>query len=345
MNYNDYINEIKPSLELREKIRDNVKKEITKKKIDKIKRIKGMITVAACFTILVATTSVIHNFLQSENNNSLVSPSDNNNEKFIIITEESSSKSLPQEILINNVFYRQFSSYEVKNMLKKDNGNFVIKESDIGDYISNINSNNIYDINTQKTEDNENSKQNEFYNAKVYKYLPCNDLSNIVVKTSNNVYLFHLVNLNDSVSIRELFELFSIDNNNKVDVIEIWQDEIIDENITGFHGETITGTTVKETLTKSIKDKDKISTIMQNFSLANSLKNENDNDIYYDIHRNKINESMSETGQYRLVFKLSNGLSFEFWICKESKYIQVLESTYFELNTNNINKIIEIIEE
>lgn len=345
MNYNDYINEIKPSLELKEKIHDNVKKEITKKKINKLKKIKGTITIAACFVILVATTSVINNILETENKSTLISPSENNSEKFIIITEENSSKSLPQEILINNVFYRQFSSYEVKSKLKKDNGNFVIKKSDIGDYICNIDSNNIFNVDTQKIEDEENSKQNEFYNAKVYNYLPCNDLSNIVVETDNNVYLFHIVNLNDSVSIGELFELFSIDKNNQVDAIEIWQDEIIDENITGFQGETITGTTVKEILIKSIKEKDKISAIIQNFSIANSIKSENDNDIYYDIHRNKINESMSETGQYRLVFKLSNGLSFEFWICKESNYVQVLESTYFKLNTDNINKVIEIIEE
>ena len=53
---------------------------------------------------------------------------------------------------------------------------------------------------------------------------------------------------------------------------------------------------------------------------------------------------MIETGQYRLVFKLSNGLSFEAWICKDSKYIQILESTYFELDFDNINTIIKTIE-
>lgn len=54
---------------------------------------------------------------------------------------------------------------------------------------------------------------------------------------------------------------------------------------------------------------------------------------------------MSETGQYRLVFKLSNGLSFEAWICKDSRYIQILESTYFELDFDNINTIIKTIEQ
>lgn len=344
MKYSDYINEIKPSSELKDKIRNNVKKELTKKKISKIKKIKGTITIAACFAVLIATTSVISNFSKHSNENTSVSTSENKNEKFITITEDDNGKSLPQEILINNVFYRQFLSYELKNKLEKNNGNFVIKESDVGSYICNINSDNIFNVDTQKIEDDEISKQNEFYNAKVYHYLPCNDLSNIVVKTADNVYLFHIVNLNNSVSINDLFELFSINNNNQVDAIEVWQDEIIDENITGFQGESITGTTVKEILTKNIKEKDKIDAVIQNFSEANSVKDKND-DIYYDIHRNKINESMSETGQYRLVFKLSNGLSFEFWICKDSKYFQAFESTYFELNSNNISKIIEIIKE
>lgn len=344
MNYNDYINETKPSLELRERIHSNVKKEIAKKQINRTKTIKGTLSMVACLVILMATGSVINSFTKNANDDTLTKISENDNEKFIIITEENGSKLLPQEILINNAYYRQFSSYEVKSHLKKDNGNFVIKKSDIGEYICKINSNNIYNVDNQEIEDDEKAKQNEFYNAKVYKYSPCNDLSNIIVETADNIYLFHLVNLDESVSIKELYNLFSIDKANQVEVIEIWQDEIIDENITGFGRETITGTTVKEVMTKSIMDKDEINAVMQNLLLADSVKNEDDNDIYYDIHRNKINENMSETGQYRLIFKLSNGLSFEFWICKDSKYIQVLESTYFELNADGINKIIEIIE-
>lgn len=344
MKYDSYIENINPSSELKDKIYTNVKKELVKKQITKRKRIKGTITAAACFALLIGTVSVINNTSKFDTQNTLINQSKNGSENFITITEEGNSKSLPQELLINNAFYRQFSSNDVKNKLQKDNGNYVVKKSDIGDYVCDITSNNIYNVDTQKIENIENAEKNEFYNAKVYYYLPCNDLSNIIVKTVDKYYLFHIVNLNNSTDIKELFDLFSINKNNQIDSIEIWQDEIIDENITGFEGEKITGTTVKEVLKKTIKETNKISDIIKCFSLAKPIKNSNENDIYFDIHRNKINESMSETGQYRLVFKLSNGLSFEAWICKDSRYIQILESTYFELDFDNINTIIKTIE-
>ena len=66
---------------------------------------------------------------------------------------------MPQELLINNAFYRQFSSNDVKNKLQKNNGNYVVKKSDIGDYVCDITSNNIYNIDTQKIENNENAKK------------------------------------------------------------------------------------------------------------------------------------------------------------------------------------------
>lgn len=365
MKYNDYIDSINPPLELKEKIYSAVNKEAVKKQINRSKKIKGTITVAACFAIIVGTTFVINNSSKSENQSKLIGSVEKDNDSLVQIAEAGNDKSLPQELIINNAYYRQFSSNEVKGQLQKENGNYVIKKSDIGDFVCNINSNNIYNMDKQKTENDENAKQNEFYNAKVYYYLPCNDLSNIVVETKENFYLFHIVDLNNSVGITEMLDFFSVDKNNHVDSIEIWQDETVNrppqeddkvvysiqhwqentvsDNFFELQGEATSGLTVKEVMRNSIKDKNDIKAIIKYLSMAKPVKNGNKDEIYFDIHRNEIDESMTDTDQYRLVFKLSNGLSFELFICKDSKYIQALESTYFESDKSTINELVKLI--
>lgn len=349
MNYFDYINGIEPPAELKEKIKFSIKSKLQEEQKKKSTRNRAILGLVACLTIFVGAFSLIKISMNGhyiDDNSSITSENNSNKDKILIITENNDNKSLPQEIVVNNVYYRQYCSSNLKNQLKTDNGNIVIKESEIGELICGLNEKNIFNVETQGLENVDAAKKNEFYNADVYKYNPLNDNSNIIVKTTTGkYYFFRAVNLEKLENFEKITELYSLDSSNKIDNIEVWQDEIVEDSITGFDGNKIAGITSKDALINKIENSNETDKIVDLLRTSKTVDYINPDDIYFDIHRNKINESMKSTNQYRLIINLSNGNSFEIWMCLDSKYIQVLESTYFELDSSAIQEIIEIVKE
>lgn len=344
MNYFDYINGITPPIEAKEKIKNAVKAELLGEKQRKSRKNRALIGLAACLVIFVGTfTAIKISANKSYVDDGVSTGAENNAEDLLTITENDDSKSLPQEIVINNVYYCQYCSSNLKEQLKTDNGNILISESEIGDFICTLNENNIYNTDTKSLENTENAKANEFYNAAAYKFNSVNDLSTIIVKTTSDYYFFHAVNLDKAESFEKIIRLYSLDSSNKIDSIEVWQDRIVEETITGFDGKETVGETAEDVLKGVIDGEDKINNIYEILKSAKSVDYDDPDDIYFDIHGNEYNESMESTNQYRLIFNLSNGSSFEIWLCSESPYIQIFESTYFELDLNDVQKIVEII--
>ena len=52
---------------------------------------------------------------------------------------------------------------------------------------------------------------------------------------------------------------------------------------------------------------------------------------------------MKDAGEYKLIFKLSNGNSFEIWVKKNCNYTEMLEATFFKLTPQNAKKLIDMV--
>lgn len=347
MNYYEYIDILEPSNDTKEKLKSKVKSSLIAEQKRKSQRNIKFIGLVACFAVFVGVFSIIKNTPQKTvvTNDSSTSTTNSNINNTIIISESNDKKSLPQEIILNGVFYRQFCSPNLKEQLKTDNNNIIINYSEIGNHICKLNEKNIYNTDIERLESISEVKTNEFYNADVYEYKSYTDNSIIIVKTSDKYYFFHAFNLEKNIGFEKIKELYSLDSNNKIKSIEVWQDEIVEESIIGFDGEEVKGTTSKDILVKTINDNKKIEKFLKLLELSKPAQYTDSDDIYNYIHQTKLNESMKETDEYRLVINLSNGSSFNMWICSNSEYVEVLESTYYQFNNNEMKTIIKIIKD
>lgn len=116
--------------------------------------------------------------------------------------------------------------------------------------------------------------------------------------------------------------------------------------MTCFNGEKIKTQTSKDIKIKTISQEDKINEIISLFSSSKFLKSEfngQNGEIYDELHSIGIDGSMKDAGEYRLIFKLSNGNSFEIWVKKNCNYAQMLEATFFKLTPQNAKKLIDMV--
>lgn len=341
--YFEYLESIKAPTYSKAKVKSAVKAEISEKNKKKALQTRIVISMAACLAIFAGALSV-----SKYNNNSKIDENySTTQEKTISINDDQSTKDSPQRIIIGNKYYFQYAPPELEEKLKVKNNKAEIKQSDIGKLICTLDEKNIIDMDDldENTLDKKSAEKNEFYDAEVYSVKSI-DSSLILVKTSKNYYYFHLVDLKSASGFDDILKIYSLDKSNKISSIEVWQDEIVDDYMTVFNGKKIKTQTSKDIKIKTISQEDKINEIISLFSSSKFLKSEfngQNGEIYDELHSIGIDESMKDAGEYRLIFKLSNGNSFEIWVKKNCNYAQMLEATFFKLTPQNAKKLIDMV--
>lgn len=240
MNYFDYINSLEPSTELKEKTRQRVQNEMAHKNIRLRNKKMACLTTAACFAIFVTAVSVSKTMTNTPNiiqNNTVESteatqvqttqvPVTDSNDVIQINTANDGNKYGAQKIKIGDKVFVQYCSSGNKANWGEDNGNIVIKKSDIGDLICTVASNNLIDFehwDDYSAMTSTQAKENKFNNAKAYEYKRCKNGTQFLVQTDSDYYLFYLSDLTSKVSASEVFDIYSASGNNEVSKIEVFK--------------------------------------------------------------------------------------------------------------------------
>ena len=239
MNYNEYINSLQPGEELKDKIRNSVEHEIAEQNRIRIRRRNVILSSAACFVLLavsVVSIRALNNSTPPVTGKTETSLGDKTttkrtvpettivSNKITINTNNNGQKSMPQRIIVNGYGYFQVCDNSKKDHWGDDNGNIVIEESDIGDMICLLKADNLVDedaLEDMATMSDSQAENNRFYNAKVYKYSKCKNGTVLIVKTSDDYYMFTFSDFLESVGIDEVLNLYNANGNNTLKEIEI----------------------------------------------------------------------------------------------------------------------------
>ena len=132
MNYFDYINNIKPDKQLKNRTRTRVKFEISKQNSKRNNIKKALPSIAACFIILTASVFTLIASNQNSDYINHINESVSRNlfsEKIMVNITSDESEANPQKIIIGDNLYLQ---YQKKDSNETDNDEIEIYKSDIG---------------------------------------------------------------------------------------------------------------------------------------------------------------------------------------------------------------------
>lgn len=360
MNYKEYNNQIKLSDDLYEKTLTSVKSEVSKHNQIQRRKKYAYLSFAACFVILVSSFSTVKYF----NNNSSADVSESTNytptknpdasaKNDINIIIETGDMKYPHKIILDNKIYSQYYFGDAKG---DTNNNIVLKQSDIGEMICELDYSNLTDdLSTFAPITAEMAKNNKFYKAKVYKYAKSKSDNLIIVQVSKEYYIFYLNGLTAEYTVRDLLDVYTAKGANKITGIEVWQNELYDYTIELPEYEDITGQDVRPLLIGTVKDKDTILSIV-NLLMNNSkvTSNSDVSDYLYDYENGlSQNKLMSEYGMYELHLVFADGQelkldknSLSISLQKGLYYFNICNSgdTYYLLEDDDYNRIVKLIE-
>jgi len=196
MNYFDYINNIKPDKQLKNRTRTRVKFEISKQNSKRNNIKKALPSIAACFIILTASVFTLIASNQNSDYINHINESVSRNlfsEKIMVNITSDESEANPQKIIIGDNLYLQ---YQKKDSNETDNDEIEIYKSDIGKLLYIIDENNLVDqLKSSKNPNANNIQKNKFCNAEVYKLNNYKNNTVILVKEKDKeeYYLFYLI--------------------------------------------------------------------------------------------------------------------------------------------------------
>lgn len=257
MNYFDYINNLKPDNNLKNKTKSRVMFEISKQNTKKSNLKKASISIAACFIVLIISISIsrvliknsdnIHNATETEK----LTTQNVYSDKILVSVASDGLAAGPQTVLLEDKLYLQYCKGDIIKKYESDDKKIEINKSDIGELVYTINEYNLVDgmnMKFLKGLDTETAKHNKFYNAKVYKLKNCKNDTVFLVKRDvkeDEYYFFCLKGVNSKNTVSEVIDIFTLGESNPIKYINVFQQDSKSKNIESY----IKKTTIKDSET------------------------------------------------------------------------------------------------